>query len=517
MAEGTHGPMRVWPNLNSAVAWTSMVTGCNPGKHGIYDFGDAPPQRGQRWRPITGSDRRKDPFWRLLSAKGRHVGIINVPISYPADSLNGFMLSGMDAPGLHSPGFAHPPDLLEQLRQQDIDYVLDVPNMGTSSRRAPHGLPVSVRRMVDARARTLLHLMASRPWDVLMAVFVATDRVQHFYWPVGTVPLEDARWAPIRQLYQQIDGHLASILERIDEDTTILLVSDHGFGPVRSVLRCLNPLFARLGLLHYLEGRNRARGRLLRTLLLYGRRIVPQRFQLPLAQAFPRLRLHAISEHKYGGIDWSQTQVFATWGRLHINLQGRQQEGIVAPEEYQCLREHVREILLGLTEPTTGHQLVRAVHRREEIYCGPYTEQAADLVVEWDEKVARDVLRYDGEGEPIIIRAPQRIGPGGRIVGGHESQGIFVAWGPHIRRGAEIAGPTLYDIAPTILYLQDRPVPSDMDGQVLAGIFPEEYLRRNPVRYSEPSGASEQGAETVLDAEDSRTIEERLRGLGYIE
>ncbi|UCC63889.1 MAG: alkaline phosphatase family protein [Anaerolineae bacterium] len=121
MAQGVHGPLRAWPNMNSAVAWSSMLTGYNPGEHGIYDFGRAPLQRADTWRPTTAADRRKDPFWRLLSAAGQRMGVINVPISYPADPVNGFMLAGMDTPGLHSSGFAHPVDLRDELRRQGID------------------------------------------------------------------------------------------------------------------------------------------------------------------------------------------------------------------------------------------------------------------------------------------------------------------------------------------------------------------------------------------------------------
>ena len=86
IAEGAHGPLRAWPNMNSAAAWSSIITGYNPGQHNVYHFGwAATPQRGQTFRPTTALDRTRDPFWRLLGAAGLHVGAINVPISYPAD------------------------------------------------------------------------------------------------------------------------------------------------------------------------------------------------------------------------------------------------------------------------------------------------------------------------------------------------------------------------------------------------------------------------------------------------
>jgi predicted AlkP superfamily phosphohydrolase/phosphomutase len=514
---GVHGPLHAWPNMNSAAAWTSLVTGYNPGQHGIYDFGEAAPQRGHRWHPVTAADRRKDPFWRLLSAAGQHVGVLNVPVSYPADSVQGFMLSGMDAPGDRSPGFAHPPALLDELRQHGIEYLLDVPNLGIASQRDPHRLPAAVQEMVDARARTLLHLMDSHPWQALMAVFVATDRVQHFYWPPAGRPLDHPHWAPIRQLYQQVDAHLGHILDRLDDQTTVLLVSDHGFGPVRAAVRGLNTLFSRLGLLRYAPGGGRLQGRLLRTLLLLGRRIVPQQLQLSLAQAFPALRLRALGEKNLAGIHWPATRVFAQRVQVYLNLQGRQPEGIVSPRDYDALRQQVRDILLRLADPVTGRPLVRAVHRREDLYHGPYLERAADLLVEWQDKGVGDAFCYPGEGDPIVVQPLPASGAARRWGGTHRSPGILVAWGPSIKRGATVSDATLYDVAPTILHLQGHPIPRDMDGHVLTGILDEDYLRRHPVQYCDPASAIAPPPGAGLDEAGARQVAERLRGLGYLE
>ena len=520
IAEGVHGPLQAWPNWNSAAAWTSMITGYNPGQHGVYDFGITSFRSGASWHPITAAGRRKDPFWCLLSAAGRRVGIINVPISYPADPVNGFMLAGMDTPDVHSPGFAHPPGLLGELRHQGIDYVIDAPILGDLSSQSRHRLPGTAQQMVHARARTVLYLMQNHPWDVLMAVFVATDRVQHSFWPKGYGSIESTDWAPIRNLYQQIDSFLSDSLEFIGENASVLVVSDHGFGPAHSAGRCLNPLFAQLGLLRYRQGRSRLQGWAFETLLYYGRQMIPSRLQDLLIRALPRLYSRAVSEHKYSGIEWSRTRVFASpYGEVvYVNLQGQNPEGKVPSENDHPMRERVRDILLNLTDPITGRRIVRAAYWREDLYHGPYVERAADLLIEWEDEAVRDALCYHAKEEQIIIQAPKRSSPGRRWTGGsHRSQGIFIAHGPHIKRGAMVANACLYDIAPTILYLQGHPIPQDMDGRVLTGIFTKEQLRRHPVQYSEPSKIGVRVAETVLDAKEARKIEERLRGLGYIE
>ncbi len=520
MSEGVRGPLQAWPSMNSAAAWSSMITGYNPGQHGVYDFGNAPPQRGYQWRPTTAADRRKDPFWRLLSTAGQRVGVINVPISYPADRLNGFMLAGMDAPGIHSSGFAHPADVVDELRRQGIEYVIDVSNLGASSQQHPHHTPPVVERMIDVRGRTILHLMQSRPWDALMAVFVAPDRMQHFFWPDEKAAVDSPSWTPIRNVYAQIDSFLSQALARIDTNTTVLLVSDHGFGRSRSTTRGLNRLFAQLGLLRYRPSGSHLTGRLLDKLLVQGRKIVPFAWQQPLARALPGLRIRAVSERMFAGIEWSGTQVFTNpyEGHIYINLKGRQIEGVVAPEDYHSLRERVRDILLSLTDAATGRSVVCEVHRCESIYRGPHLERAADLIVEWDDDVSAEILccRVDGKAA-TVERGPSRTGAAARWTGGHRSAGIFIASGPHIKRGAAVAGARLYDVAPTILYLHDQPIPSDMDGTVLTDIFTAEHLNTRPIRRSEPAHPRSDQPEAVLDAQEERQIEDRLRDLGYIE
>ena len=303
-----------------------------------------------------------------------------------------------------------------------------------------------------------------------------------------------------------------------DENTTVLVVSDHGFGPLRHAIRGLNPLFVQLGLLRYRQGKSRLKSRLLKSLLLYGRKILPFSLQDPLARALPGLHRRAVSEYNFSGIEWSQTQVFARHQYIFINLQGREAEGTISPEDYHPLRERVRDILLNLTDPTTGNPVIRAVQRREDIYHGPYLERAPDLVIEWDDEVLQDSLCYRVEGrEPVIIQTPKSSGPGKSWIGTHRPQGIFIAYGPHIKRGATVVKPTLYDIAPTILYLQGHPIPMDMDGKVLTDIFTEEQLCHRPIQQGEPSSVKSQTTTSDLDAKEARKIEERLRDLGYIE
>ena len=431
MAQGVHGPLRAWPSMNSEAGWTSLVTGYNSGQHSIYRL--VTHAQRDHSRLATAADRKKDPFWCLLSAAGQQVGVINVPLSYPADPVNGFMLSGMHTPSVHSPGFAHPPDLRDELRRQYIDYVICVPNLDDLCHQDPQRALQAAQHMVDARSRVILHLMKTRPWDVLLAVFTVTDVLQHFFWPSEDSPVENDDWIPLRSIYQRIDTFLGDALALIDENTTVLVVSDHGFRPAHFGQECLNQLFAQLDLLHYRQGERPLKSRFLRNLLLYGRQVIPYWLQDPLARAFPRLHGRALHESEFSGIDWSHTQVFARryGSRVYINLEEREVEGIVPAGEYDPLRQRVQDILSNLTDPATGRRVVRAVHRREDLYHGPYVDQAADLLIEWDSDVLRDSLCYRAAGTSITVQAPKEAGRGRRVTGLHH---LRASSSPAVRR-----------------------------------------------------------------------------------
>jgi predicted AlkP superfamily phosphohydrolase/phosphomutase len=517
MSEGVRGILETWPNTNSAAAWSSMITGYNSGQHGVFHFGEAISRPGVAWRPVTAIDRKKDPFWRLLSTAGKSVGVINVPITYPVDKINGFMLAGMDTPGLSSAGFAHPSDLRNELSKHGINYIIDVPNLGVASKRDPHHLPASVEPMIEARCRTVFHLMRSRPWDVLMAVFVATDRVQHYFWPRNLSAVHSPDWNPVRRVYRMIDGFLAELLPQMDAETTLLLVSDHGFGPVLGAKRELNRLFERLGLLRYRPGGERLSSRMLGYILATGRRFIPEMLQDRLARAMPALHMRAVNQHRFSGVDWPATQVFAGphGGRVSINLKGRETHGTVSPEDYRSIREQTRDILLSLTDATSGERVVRNVRRGEEVYRGPYASNAADLLIEWNDRVLRNTLCYTADGTRIVIASSPRKALNSWS-GTHRRQGIFIARGPHINSGVNVTGANIYDVAPTVLYLQNHPVPEDLDGKVLTDIFKDEFVRERPIRFYRPGTTA--GQETAeLGASEAREIEDRLRGLGYIE
>jgi len=522
MCEGAWGVLDAYPNMGSASGWSSIVTGCNPGKHGVLDFGRITMREDELWHSVTGRDRQREPFWRLLSAAGQRVNVLNVPISYPADTINGCMLSGMDAPSTDSPGFAHPAGLAAEIRQAGIAYVLDVPNLSPPRRGLgasyPHqeGLPSPVRQMVEARTQAALHVMRMAPWDVTMVVYIATDPIQHFYWGEGPPSSVSPTWRPVRELYELLDDQLNQLIKQAGKEATIIVLSDHGFGPSQPWRVPMDVLLARLG---WLQHRTRAvsyRTRLQRRLLRTGRGVLPPALQRRLSTAFPREHAAAVAAHDFADIDWARTKVFPlrTGGRLVVNLRGRQAQGCVAPEDYDSVCEGVRASLLTVTDPATGRPAVRVVHRREELYRGPFVGRAADLTVGWDYEVLRGEIQcaVPGEGKAATIENQR---PLEQWRGSHRREGIFIACGPEVRAGAALPPVTQYDIAPTVYYLQGQPVPSDVDGRVLTELFDPELLQRHPIKRVASTSVTEPQEAPGPAERVGGHIEERLRGLGY--
>jgi predicted AlkP superfamily phosphohydrolase/phosphomutase len=204
-------------------------------------------------------------------------------------------------------------------------------------------------------------------------------------------------------------------------------------------------------------------------------------------------------------------------------VKGREPQGIVEPgEEYARLREEIIEKILSLRCPESGKRIVGRVYRREELYQGPYLSKAPDLFIEWEEEAYIQRPGHTGKGEAFIqILTDQELEWAetvSRPSGIHRREGIFLALGGPVLAGKELPTHSLVDVAPTVLYLLGVPVPTAMDGRAIVEMFDEDFVRATPPHTGEEP--PEEGPEGPGDGEpfeESQFIEERLRGLGYID
>ena len=524
MEEGVFGPLASVPNMRSAAAWTSFMTGRNPGKHGIYEFYEYSADQ-QTIRFLKGGDRAGATLWGLLSAAGRKVGVINVPMTYPAERVNGFLIAGLDAPGRKSRGFVQPPELLAELEERFGEYILEPGLTGHIVSGNTDKAVETLWEELDQKVKVSNHLAAEKPWDLFVTVFRSLDAVQHCFWKHMDPehPFHDPEQAKrfgsvILQAYQRVDRYLSELLDHLDGDTSLFVISDHGFGAKHRATTELNRWLEAEGFLTY-----RRRGILVKLLGSVYRAVVGGTFRRTkerLTRFLPFLRSMVQYQLCFAQIDWKKTTAYSDtlYPTIWIN---RRPEGPMGgeptEERYQELIRRLRERLADCRDSVTNEPVVGKVFSKSEIYHGPYMDRAPDLLIRWREDIA--IHGLDGL-KPVETGsdAPRIPGEDPSVISGdHRVHGILFARGASIRRGVRAEDANLVDIAPTILYAMKEPVPRDMDGRVVREIFEESFLRENEVRLSEGGGDGSGGQDAGYSDKDEEVIAGRLKALGYLE
>ncbi len=525
MENGTRVTLWSVPNMNSAPAWTSFATGKNPGKHGIYYF-TRPKKSTYEMQVINGSYRDGLTFWQIASQHGKKAGVINVPMTYPADTVNGFMISGLDTPGRHAPGWTFPNNLMEHTPQELGEYVIEcgLPTYAKSG-QLDKGLEVA-HQTIAQRTRYSLFLMESHAWDIFVTVYTSIDAIQHYFWKhmllSGELVGQESRFqTAIRDAYIEVDQGIGELIRRAPPETTVIIVSDHGAGPTLRGYKELSNWLVMQGLLMPRKEAHWSTTQLgINTLLRRTYQWVDSRFsrefKLFLSRNLPGIRSKVEANIGFGQVDWARTQLYVSdvGVELRVNLKGREPQGIVeSGEEYEALRDKVITALLNWHDPRSGSRLVADVKRREEVYTGPHLECASDLLIYWNDTPELYAI-YDTDGNHQDNYGV-RVDPD--INGGHRPNGVLIACGPGIKSGSEIYEAQIWDVAPTVLYLAGLPIPKDMDGVLLRDMITERVLAQRPPEYVDLEGTNAPVSGISFNDEDEELMKERLRGLGYIE
>jgi predicted AlkP superfamily phosphohydrolase/phosphomutase len=526
MDEGAHGELRSTTPPMTGPAWTSFATGVNPGKHRLYDW-IARDEGRYTFSPVTALDMEAPTLYTLLSEAGRRVCALNVPMTYPPTPVNGVMVSGLPAPSTKVT-ITYPPSLYQEIVDAVGDYIL-YPDPGQAYSDA--GIDAFLTRLyrtTDLRIQTLDYLRSREAWDFAMVVFNGTDTISHAMWKFMDVshPLHDPAAArkygnAIRDYYTYLDAKLAPYVDELPDDTTLVVMSDHGFGPFHKFIHVNNWLMQQ----GYMATQPGLRSGLKRRLFQGG--FSP----MNVYDSMMRLGLGALKREVVRGqgqgllktlflsfedIDWSRTQAYSLGnvGQVYLNVVGREPQGCVQPgAEYAQVREEIIAKLQTLRDPETGELVVEEIFRREELYQGEHLEKAPDIVF-----LPRR-LEYFGFGEyefgsHKIIEAMRR-----GISGTHRMNGIFMAYGAAIQPGTVVEGASLYDLAPTILHLMGEAPVAEMDGRVLQETLVPDVTAalaaRRATRSAARTGNGGDGGET-LSAADKKVLADRLRSLGYV-
>jgi predicted AlkP superfamily phosphohydrolase/phosphomutase len=531
LKKGTRSSLLSTPLSNSAQAWSSFITGKNPGKHGIYDFFET---RSDSYgvRFLNASFRKGRSLWRLVSNSGKKVGVMNVPMTYPAEAVNGVFLSGLDSPGIDG-NFAYPRRLMEEINQHVGGYILE-PGIWGYIRRGRQDIALQkLLEMVRIRTATARYLMKSRDWNLFMVVYTATDKVQHHFWKYidpsrPEYHADSACSNAILKVYQEIDKGIQELKETA-KDASIIIMSDHGAGPSSRRTMYINRWLNREGFLNFkdsgkISGKlGRFKYNVLEQTSNEIKKLFPRKTKEFMVRLFPRIRDKVDSVLLLPGIDWSRTKAYSRENHpaIFINTAGREAEGIVEHgQQYEDVRNEIIEKLQNLRCPETGYSIVGEIFKREDIYHGPEAFKAPDIIFQWNQflyvhrpsgSVANNVF-LETLGDKELLSSENTTRPSGI----HRDQGILIAFGDQFEKNKIIEGARIYDITPTVLYLLGIPIPDDMDGAVLEGAISRDYLKKNLLKKGRAI-TIEEAAPKSFDLDETRAVKERLKGLGYID
>ena len=500
-ARGTRAVLRsVMPPLTPP-AWTSLVTGKHPGQHGIFDFFQKEEPGSVYFSFASSQEVRSETIWTLASEQDRRIISLNFPLTFPPPPVNGAVVPGGMMPWRQLRMGCHPPGLFERLQQipgfnprEMLDMELEVKAIdGCPNEEFAEFVELHIRRE-QRWAEVLRHLMKSDPADLMAVMFDGVDKLQHLCWRFidpACHPEHPSAWerdmiTRCERYFRSLDGLIAGIVELAGPEATVVLASDHGFGPTREVFH-VNSWLERIGYLSWASG-GEGDGR-----------------------ADTDVGFAEMTRHVHA-LDWSRTVAYAATPSsqgIHIvdHIPGGEEP---MPEHARAeIAQEIADRLREVRRPHDGARLVEEVWTREQAFSGPFEEFGPDISLVLADGGTMSIL----PSESVVARRPEPRGH-------HRWEGIFLAAGPGIRAGASVDELAIVDVAPLLLHQLGLPAPEDMAGSVPEAIFKPGELARRPTRRvpaAPVAPASSHAARVELDQEEQVAVMERLRALGYVE
>lgn len=388
----------------SSVAWTSFATGVNPARHRIFGFMDRRTSPMEIFIP-TASRRAAPTLWRTLSENGKKVGVMNVPVTYPPEPVNGFLVSGFLATDIMKA--THPPELAHELKK--MDYLIDVDTWKVREDRS--AFLDDLFESLKIRLRVTIHLMKTRPWDFFISHVMETDRASHFYWSL-MVENDPEFGGRTREFFDAVDAFVGEVHDQAPKDALFVTLSDHGFCPVKKEVN-VNSYLMDAGLLKMKSDDSKAPADILPESTCYS--LLP--------------------------------------GRFFLNLKGREACGSVEPgQPAENAKNAVAELCRNMRDPDTGEQIIKEIYKREDIYHGPYLNEAADILAiphnGYD-------LKANFQKKPLTTKEA--------LHGMHTRDDAFLF---AAQKEINTQTPDITDLAPSILSLFGI-TPPNMDGSIL--------------------------------------------------
>lgn len=429
MEAGTYGTLESIIPCITVPAWASMMSSKDPGQLGIYGFHNRIDTSYSRMAIANSTSVREPQVWDYLSQAGRSVALIGVPPGYPPRPVNGIAVGCFLTPSTERAErpYTYPASVAGELEKLVGTYLVDVANFRTDDKDA---LLRQIYEMTEKRFTVIKSFLQTKPWDFFMSVEIGVDRIHHGMWKyqdplhpkhVPGNPYRDA----IREYYRYVDRQIGEVLELVDDQTVIWVVSDHGAKRMEGGI-CINEWLVREGYLVLKDHPTRL---------------------TPLEKC---------------EVDWTKTRAWGGggyYGRVFLNMAAREPSGIVPQGAYEELREELAAKLRAFPGPA-GEPLETTAYRPQRIY-REVRGVPPDLIVYFGDLYWRAVGSL-GVGD--VYSFENDTGPDDA---NHAQYGLFICYDPQLRGRGQVEGARIGDIAPTLLHQLRQPVPPDMGGRVL--------------------------------------------------
>jgi len=430
-----------WGDLESIIppvtgpSWTSFATGKNPGKTGVFDYFVREPNK-YILKPISSVHLKDSTFWDFLSSVGYRVGIVAFPMLYPPYEINGFMLSGAMAPS--ESNICFPPELRRKLVQKFGPLETSVKYHDQKYEDEEFFLE-ELNNFVDKQKEIVKHLMKENRWDLFLYIFSATDWIQHLMWKHidSTHPLYDPIKSPhlsqrFNEFFRKIDSSIKEILDLLNTNTNVIILSDHGFG-INDQCFNLTKWLAEKGYLAKISLPTRIKIEMKKNILRF---LGPINKNLKISKLFSKATIQRVSKNLESNtaefINFKKSKAYCLghtipFGAIYINLKGRDLEGVVDVKEYELLRNEIIEKFHDLPNEVGDNLKVKVFDSKEENNCKT-TNSAPDILFTINN--FRCVILESDFSRPLL----EKKSFSNRHTGSHRMNGIFIAYGSDIKR-----------------------------------------------------------------------------------
>ena len=427
MAAGSYGRMESSIPAITVPAWSCMMSGRDPGELGIYGFRNRVDRSYEKMAIADGRAVRVPRLWDILGEAGWKVAVLSVPGTSPPPAVNGSLVSCFLTPSTDVP-YTHPPELANQIAQWVEDFMLDVPHFRSEEKAR---ILNNIYTLCNQRFTLAERLLEQESPDFLMLVDMGVDRIHHSFWkPMDASHPQHQPNSPyanaIYDYYCHVDRRLGELLAHCNDETAVLVVSDHGARPLMGGI-CLNEWLIAEGYLVLKE-------------------------QPTEPTSLDKLE-----------VDWSRTKAWGAggyYGRVFLNVQGREPQGVIPLAEYEKERSRLAEKLEALPDPD-GKPMGNKAFKPQQIY-KKVRGVAPDLVVYFGDLAWRSVGTI---GSGSFYTTDNDTGPDDA---NHAQYGMIIFHDPkQPKNGQQLEGAQLYDIVPTLLSRYGIPAPAGLRGKVL--------------------------------------------------